>query len=82
MDSRYLKGYPRLSTILNNKFMLKLHSLLPDVSRPQTPAMNTYAAFIDITGIGSNYPYTGMDILNSKEIAYKQLVLFFGVCSY
>lgn len=78
MDSRYLKGYPRLSTILNNKFMLKLHSLLPDVSRPQTPAMNTYAAFIDITGIGSNYPYTGMDILNSKEIAYKQLVLFSG----
>jgi len=78
LDSRYLKGYPRLSTILNNKFMLKLHSLLPDVSRPQTPAMNTYAAFIDITGIGSNYPYTGMDILNSKEIAYKQLVLFSG----
>ncbi len=78
MDSRYLKGYPRLSTILNNKFMLKLHSLIPDVSRPQTPAMNTYAAFIDITGIGSNYPYTGMDILNSKEIAYKQLVLFSG----
>ena len=78
MDSRYLKGYPRLSTILNNKFMLKLHSLIPDVSRSQTPAMNTYAAFIDITGVGSNHPYTGMDILNSKEIAYKQLVLFSG----
>ena len=35
--------------------MLKLHSLIPDVSRSQTPAMNTYAAFIDITGVGSNY---------------------------
>ena len=58
--------------------MLKLHSLIPDVSRSQTPAMNTYAAFIDITGVGSNHPYTGMDILNSKEIAYKQLVLFSG----
>ena len=58
--------------------MLKLHSLLPAISQTQTPTMNTYAAFIDITGIGSNHPYTGMDILNSKEIAYKQLVLFSG----
>lgn len=78
MDSRFLKGYPRLSTILNEKFMIKLHNSLPAVSQNKTPHMNSYAVFIDITGMGSNRPYTGIDILNSEKLAYEQLKLFSG----
>lgn len=40
--------------------------------------MNSYAVFIDITGIGSNRPYTGFDILNNEKLAYEQLKLFSG----
>ena len=40
--------------------------------------MNSYAVFIDITGMGSNRPYTGIDILNSEKLAYEQLKLFSG----
>lgn len=78
LDSRFLKGYSRLSTILNEKFMIKLHNSLPAVSQNKIPNMNSYAAFIDVTGIGSNRPYTGMDILNSEKLAYEQLELFAG----
>ena len=78
VDSRFLKGYPRLSTIISQNFMLKLHSLMPKAVQNKIPSMNTYAAFLDITGIGSNRPYTGMDILNSQKMAYYQLELFAG----
>lgn len=78
MDSAFLKGYPRLNTVLNEKFMIVLHNLLPKKTQNKTPSMNTYSVFIDITGIGSNRPYTGMDILNSEKVAYKQLELFSG----
>lgn len=78
MDSRFFKGYPRLSTILNEKFMIKLHNSLPAASKNKAPNLNSYAAFIDVTGIGSIRPYTGMDILNSEKLAYEQLKLFSG----
>lgn len=58
--------------------MINLHESLPEKLKNKTPNMNSYAAFIDITGIGSNHPYTGMDILNSEKLAYEQLKLFAG----
>lgn len=73
-----MKGYPRISKILNKKFMTNLHDSLPVVLQNKTPNMNTYAAFIDVTGSGSNRPYTGLDILNSEKRAYEQLELFSG----
>lgn len=78
MDSAFLRGYPRLNTVLNEKFMIVLHGLLPEKIQNKIPSMNNYAVFIDITGIGSNRPYTGMDIFNSEKVAYRQLELFSG----